>query len=105
MLLKLLTKITVYSEFVYCTNLTKLTEYRCNQNMTIQPTDITLLIFGEDPRVIGLESAFEQAFSYEKNVKIWADIGLNPFNRHCLQGECVKYEVIMDKKWNYRCGR
>ena len=81
---------------VYRKNLMKLTKYRVNKNKTIQPTDIPLLIFGEDPQVIGLESAFEQAFSYEKNVKIWEDIGLNPFDRHCLQDEHVKHELVMD---------
>ena len=54
------------------------------------------MIFGEDPQVIGLRNAFEQAFSYKKNVKIWAEIGLNPFNRSCLQDHNVKHEIITD---------
>ena len=80
---------------IYRQNLTKLTEYRCSNNKTIQPTDIPLMIFGGDPQDIGLENAFERAFSFKKNVNIWAEIGVNPFNRKCLQDDKVKHEIVM----------
>ena len=75
----------------------KLTEYRCNKKKTIQSTDIPLIIFGGDPQEIGLENAFERAFSYEKNINIWAEIGVNPFTRKCLQNDKVKHEIVMQE--------
>ena len=49
---------------VYQDNLTNLTEQRCKEKKSIQPTDISLLIFGSGPQDIGLISAFEEAFSF-----------------------------------------
>ena len=69
---------------VYRENLMKLTKYRCNENKTIQPTDIPLLIFGEDPQVIGLESVFEKAFSYKKNVNILRASGIRLRDKFCI---------------------
>jgi len=105
---------------IYRTNLTKLTahrvankeknieanqrnEVRLNKKETIQPTDIPLLIFGgnvideegDDEGIdIGLENAFEKAFGFQRNRKIWAEIGINPFNRKCLEDAKVKHEVV-----------
>ena len=79
---------------VYRNNLALLTEQRSKEKKSIQPTDIPLLIFGGGPQDIGLKSAFEEAFAFEKNIKIWGDIGLNPFNRKCLQDSNVKHEIV-----------
>ena len=68
---------------VYWDNLSKLTEIRCSKKKALRPTDIPLLIFGSEDEV-HLRSAFEEAFAYEKNVRIWAEIVLNPFDRRCL---------------------
>ena len=80
-----------------------------NKKETIQPTDIPLLIFGgtvideegvdsegvDDNGIdIGLENAFEKAFVFQRNRKIWAEIGINPFNRKCLEDAKVKHEVV-----------
>ena len=56
---------------------------------TIQATDIPLLIFGGAVSVmegselsveIGLENAFDKAFGFDRNIKIWGEIGVLPFN-------------------------
>ena len=70
---------------VYRDNLVKLTEYRVSNNSdkkTIHPTDIPILIFCGGPQEIGLKNAFGYSFGFEKNIKIWADIGVNPFDRN-----------------------
>ena len=60
----------------------------------IQPSDITLLIFGgKDDNGVTLRNSFEGALSYNYNVKVWADTGIKPFDCNCLQGK-VKHEVI-----------
>ena len=78
---------------VYRENLSKLTEFRCSIKKSIRPTDIPVLIFGSQDEV-DLRSAFEEAFAYKKNISIWAEIGLNPFNRRCLQDDKVKHEIV-----------
>lgn len=75
-----------------------------NLKETIQATDIPLLIFGgaviieegiDDEGVdICLENAFEKSFGFQRNVNIWAEIGVNPFNRKCLEDAKVKQEVL-----------
>ena len=62
----------------------------------MQPIDIHILIFGQDetPR---LKSAFDAAFGFEENLKIWATIGINPFNRKYLSDSNVKYKVIIEE--------
>ena len=79
---------------VYRENLRKLTVHRSKDKKAIKPTDIPLLIFGGDPLEIGLKSAFEEAFVFEKNIKIWGDIGLYPFTRKCLEDNNVKHEIV-----------
>ena len=73
----------------------KLTEHRVKHNKTIQPTDIPLLIFGGGPQDIGLKNSFGASFGYEKNVKIWAKIGVNPFNRNCLLDTRGKHDIVL----------
>ena len=77
---------------MYRDNLSKLTEFRCSKKKALRPTDILLLIFGSEDEV-RLRSAFEEAFVYESNVRIWAEIGINPFDRRCLQDDIVKHEI------------
>ena len=100
---------------IYRNNLTKLTAHRVankeknseakqrneaplNLKETIQATDIPLLIFGgtvdEEGIDICLENAFEKSFGFQRNVNIWAEIGVNPFNRKCLEDAKVKHEVV-----------
>ena len=31
----------------------------------------------------------------KKKIKIWADIGVNPFDRKCLQDDKVKHEIAV----------
>ena len=51
---------------------------RAETKTTIRPTDITLLMFGDlvdededDATDIGLQNAFEEAFGFEVNEKVW----------------------------------
>ena len=62
---------------------------------TIQPNYIPHLIFGGGPQEIGLKNAFEDSFGFEKYIKIWDDIGVNPFDRNCLLADKVKYEIVV----------
>ena len=64
---------------------------------TIQPTNITLLIFGGGPQEISLKNAFEESFGFEKHIKIWADVGVNPFDRNCLLDDKVKHQIVVTK--------
>ena len=70
---------------------------------TIQATDIPLLIFGgevtdmegsEFSVDINLESAFDKAFGFECNLRIWGEVGVFPFNRRCLEDAKVKHKVV-----------
>ena len=49
----------------------------------------------DDATDIGLQNAFEEAFGFEVNEKIWEDIGIRPFNRKCLEDDKVKHEIVM----------
>ena len=83
---------------VYRNNLVKLTDYiasKKSNKATIQPTDIPMLIFGGGPEDLCLDDAFEAAFGYDKNVKVWEVIGLKPFNRQSLNDDKVKHEVVI----------
>ena len=100
---------------IYRVNLGKLTEYvvqkkeenakrspvdRVETKTTIKPTDIPLLIFGglvggDDKTNIGLRNAFEEAFGFEANEKVWEAIGIRPFDRKCLQDDKVKHEIVL----------
>ena len=107
---------------IYRVNLQKLTDYRAEKKedkakrpaadratdrvrkkTTIRPTDIPLLIFGglvgdgDDDEIIdiGLQNAFEEAFGFETNKRVWKDIGIIPFNRKCLQDDKVKHELVV----------
>ena len=70
---------------------------------TIQATYIPLLIFGgsitdvEGSEIsvhIGLENTFDKAFGFERNLKIWGEIGVFPFNRKCSEDAKVKHELV-----------
>ena len=60
----------------------------------VQTNGITLLIFGGGTQEIWLKNAFEDSFGFEKYIKIWADIGVNPFDRNCLLYDKVKHEIV-----------
>ena len=81
----------------YRNNLGKLTEHRVKFKVPIQPCDIPLLIFGGEDAASGvlLENAFQGAFGYDCNVKVWAEIGLQPFDRNCLRDNKVKHEIVI----------
>jgi len=71
----------------YRNNLSKLTDQRMKTNKTIQPENIPLLIFGDqDDTSVTLHNSFECAFGFDFNVKVWAKIGVKPFDRNYLQG-------------------
>ena len=53
-----------------------------------------MLIFGGGLQDIDLQDAFELSFGYDQNTKIWAEIGLNPFNWNCLNDNKVKHEIV-----------
>ena len=57
-------------KYVYRENLIKLTDHRSKVKKSTQPTDIPLLILGSGPHEIGLKSAFNEAFAFEKNIQI-----------------------------------
>ena len=64
-------------------------------NKTIQPSDIPLLIFGgKDDTGMTLHNSFECAFGFDCNVQVWAEIGVKPFDRNCLQDDKVRHEVV-----------
>lgn len=54
-----------------------------------------MLIFGGGHQDIDLQDAFEFSFGCDQNTEIWAVIGLNPFNRNCLNDNKVKHEIVM----------
>ena len=76
---------------------------RVKKKTTIKPTNILLLIFGcrvgdddgGEPTEIGLRNAFEEAFGYVANKKVWKDIGVLPFNRNCLKDDQVKHHIVV----------
>ena len=81
----------------YRNNLSKLTEHRVKMKIPIQPCDIPLLIFGGSDEESGvvLENAFQGSFSCECNTRVWAEIGLQPFDRNCLKDKKVKHEIVL----------
>ena len=73
-------------------------EYRVSDKSdkkNIQQYDILLLIFGGGPQEIYLKNSFEDSFWFEKNIKIWADIGVNPFDRNWILDDKVKHEIVV----------
>ena len=88
-----------YGKFktMYRMNLAKLTEYRVKMKVLIQQCNIPLLIFGGEDASSGviLDNAFQSAFRYDCNVKVWAEIGLQPFDRNCLRDDKVKHEIVI----------
>ena len=78
----------------YRNNLSKLTEHRVKMNVPIQPCDIPLLIFGGEDAASGvvLDNAFQGAFSHDCNVKVWTEIGSQPFDHNCLRED--NWDVI-----------
>ena len=84
---------------IYRRNLEEFVRYRKSMRKTVKPQDIPLLIFGgkaddEDGAPL-LRSAFDHAFAFETNRKIWRTIGIFPFNRQCLQDSNVSHKLIM----------
>jgi len=64
-------------------------------NKTIQPADIPLLIFGgQDDTGVTLHNFLECAFGFDCNVKVWAKIGVKPFDQNCLQDDKMRHEVV-----------
>ena len=42
-----------------------------------------------------LESAFDEAFSFDRNQEVWKKLGFYPFTRACLLDAKVKHEVVV----------
>ena len=70
---------------------------------SIKHTSIPLLVFGGDYTnnegvvLCHLESAFDEAFSFERNQEVWKwkKLGFCPFTRACLLDAKVKHEVVL----------
>ena len=43
--------------------------------------------------MVVVHKKLEDSFGFEKNSKIWADIGVNSFGRNCLLDEKTKHEI------------
>ena len=82
---------------IYRSNLKLLTKH----TTTIKHTSIPLMVFGgdfkdEDGAVLcHLQSAFDEAFSFDRNQEVWRKLGFNPFTRACLLDAKVKHEVVV----------
>jgi hypothetical protein len=42
-----------------------------------------------------LESAFDEAFLFDRNQEVWKKLGFYPFARACLLDAKVKHEVVL----------
>ena len=42
-----------------------------------------------------LESAFDEAFSFDRNQELWKKLGFYPFTRACLLDAKVKHRVVL----------
>ena len=82
---------------IYRSNLKLLTKH----TTSIKHTSIPLMVFGgdfkdEDGAVLcHLQSAFDEAFSFDRNQEVWRKLGFNPFTRACLLDAKVKHEVVV----------
>ena len=81
---------------IYRSNLKVLTQH----TTSIKHTSIPLLVFGGDYINEGvvlchLESAFDEAFSFDRNQEVWKKLGFYPFTRACLLDAKVKHEVVL----------
>jgi len=83
---------------MYRKNLKNLVEFRDSIKLTVQQSDIPLLVFdkrfGWDEDVV-LEHAFDKAFSVDKSKDAWSKIGISPFTRKCLEDSKVSHELVM----------
>ena len=82
---------------IYRSNLKLLTKH----TESIKHTCIPLLVFGGDYSnnegvvLCNLESAFDEAFSFDRNQEVWRKLGFYPFTRACLLDAKVKHEVVV----------
>ena len=81
---------------IYRSNLKLLTQH----TTSIKHTSIPLLVFGGDYTNEGvvlchLQSAFDEAFSFDRNQEVWRKLGFYPFTRACLLDSKVKHEVVL----------
>ena len=82
---------------IYRSNLKLLTKH----TKSIKHTSIPLLVFGGDYTndegvvLCRLESAFDEAFSFERNQEVWKKLGFYQFTRACLLDAKVKHEVVV----------
>ena len=83
-------------KLIYRSNLKLLTQ----RTTSIKHTSIHLLVFGGDYTNEGvvlcrLESAFDEAFLFDRNQEVWRKLGFYPFTRACLLDAKVKHEVVL----------
>jgi hypothetical protein len=82
---------------IYRSNLKLLTKH----TESIKHTSIPLLVFGGDYTnnegdvLCHIESAFDEAFSFDRNQEVWRKLGFLPFTRACLLDAKVKHEVVL----------
>ena len=76
----------------------KLSEARQAKRKTLSVIDLPLLVFGGHDYVAGisLQSAFEKAFSKERNLACWRLCGAVPLTRLPLQSNQVRHEVLVE---------
>ena len=82
---------------IYRTNLKLLTKH----TTSIKHISIPLLVFGGDFKnedgllLCNIPSAFDEAFSFDRNQEVWRKLGFNPFTRACLLDAKVKHQVVV----------
>jgi hypothetical protein len=87
-----------YGPFKSCfrSNIRQLFQARFDSSMTLQVSDIPLLVFGGKCPRTGVEmvdSSFTKAFSVEANLSCWQKCGAVPLTRQPLKSNAVRREV------------
>jgi len=83
---------------VYRANLRRLSEARQDRRKTLSVSDLPLLVFGGHDYITGvsLQSAFEKAFSKERNLACWRQCGAVPLTRLPLESNQVRHEMTVE---------
>ena len=78
---------------IYIIDLKEITRKRKASRTNIKVNLILLLVFGGGGSV--LRNTFEDTFGVSKNIAVWKEIGINPFNRKCLKYKKVKHDIVI----------
>ena len=76
----------------------KITEDRTSRglNPSFKQTMVGALVFGKEDPDTGIseyKDAYGEAFSRERNLKVWADVGAAPLTRKCLESKKVRHNT------------